>query len=326
MLHSSALWASQIGSEARSWSFVGVLLHPYLWFFQALNPKNLKALLTAYFQIYAHAECCIEHGSVLQTEKTHVINDKFLERSSTTFYKRRWVGPPIPSLARRQFRWWVRVSKNSAWQSLMGGYLLSRGGGGRRVGLSPLNVIAARKRFRRRRLLTCHVFRKSRKPLALSCPLFFLLIPGTYHPVTSWYLRVFRESKFLKKRQYGFRRNARTFCAPYAYLQRQTSTGRMDDEQVSPQIPMAETPPKKQPSTRPAATGVRSWFSSMPIKFLLLVSRGTADWGAINSSLKQQQQCQHWSLHFKIVHKFCQEEPPPPPPPLIAPSQDCSQS
>jgi hypothetical protein len=96
ILHSSALWASQTKKWHKKLSFVGVLIHPYFWLFQALNPKKLKALFLACFQIYACAECCIEHGSVLQKRKQTQSTASALERCLMTFLRQPWELPPPP--------------------------------------------------------------------------------------------------------------------------------------------------------------------------------------------------------------------------------------
>ncbi len=139
----------------------------------------------------------------------------------------------------------------------------------------------------------------------------FLLIPGTCHPVTSWYPRgILGVQIFVfKKRRSGSTVFVETLVF-FALRKRickdqRAQEGRKEGRRASLHANSngrKRVPKSNQARTRPAATSVRSWFSSMPIKILVTVSRGAADWGAINSSLKQQQQCQHWSLHLKIVH------------------------
>ncbi len=90
----------------------------------------MKALFLAYFQIYACAECRVEHGSVLQMKKRRANSWKGVWRRSWDNY-----GSPPPRRAKWQLRWWVlclrraahkarwvvfSISQLNGWEALMG--------------------------------------------------------------------------------------------------------------------------------------------------------------------------------------------------------------
>jgi hypothetical protein len=78
------------------------------------------------FSLFSNLCACKMSHRTLEcsaVEKSITANNECLEMSSTTFYRRRWVGSPW--WPRWQLRWWVRVPENSDGQSSMGGYLAS---------------------------------------------------------------------------------------------------------------------------------------------------------------------------------------------------------